>query len=240
MIIDCISDLHGYEPDLPGGDLLLVAGDMTASDTCIEWKFFNQWLIRQPYRQIVYIGGNHDGQLEDCYTSEKCKEIGIFLGPHHVEYLCDNSIIFEDLKIYGLPWTPTFYDWHFMKDRGKPMKAMVDLIPDDVDILLSHGPAYGCLDQCLSDDTGNLKNAGCRDLAKRLKSLKKLKLHVFGHIHEGYGFHRGNYLSINASIMDGNYNPVNKPYRIRLEETRESRWEEIRMDSLREYPAQLT
>jgi hypothetical protein len=37
VIIDCISDLHGNEPKLPGGDILIIAGDMTARDAVVDW-----------------------------------------------------------------------------------------------------------------------------------------------------------------------------------------------------------
>lgn len=238
MIIDCISDLHGYQPKLPGGDLLLVAGDMTARDQVDEWKSFYDWLHSQKYRQIIYIGGNHDSFLENSCSTQESRKLGLVQDPSHVEYLKDNFIIFEGLKIYGFPWTPTFCSWHFMKDPGQPMREMVELIPNDIDILISHGPPLGILDSC-PDFDGLMKNAGSKDLAKKMPQLKDLKLHVFGHIHEGYGYHRGKYLSINASLMNGDYIPLNKPYRVRLEETPECRWEEIPMDSQSKYPVQL-
>lgn len=33
MIIDCIADLHSHYPKLDGGDLLIVAGDLTDRDS---------------------------------------------------------------------------------------------------------------------------------------------------------------------------------------------------------------
>lgn len=231
MIIDCISDLHGYHPDLPGGDLLIIAGDMTANDKTKQWVRFFEWIQELKYKKIIYIGGNHDELLYHSCSSEEAREMGEPPEFGHIEYLRDNFIIHEGLKIYGMPWTPTFREWHFMKDPGEPMISMVNQIPDDVDILITHGPAYGCLDQCESFfDPEVLEHAGCQDLRHRLSSLKQLKLHVFGHIHEGYGWRPGRHISINAAIMDGNYNPTNKPKRVILGETGEFQMAEIPTD----------
>jgi Icc-related predicted phosphoesterase len=37
-------------------------------------------------------------------------------------------------------------------------------------------------------------------------------LHIFGHIHEGYGYTEFNNISfVNASICNANYMPINRP-----------------------------
>jgi Icc-related predicted phosphoesterase len=220
MIIDCISDLHGYHPELQGGDLLIIAGDLTARDTADQHMDFMEWLgymqnYGTKYKKVIYIAGNHDAFLD--------KSIGSY-GPlntpasWNIIYLCDTGIEFEGLKIWGSPWTPTFFDWHFMKDRGEDIKKMWDLIPDDTDILITHGPAYGIQDEVKFSSKGNGgKYAGCEELKNTLPRLKNLKLHVFGHVHEGYGQSTVNgVIHVNASIMDHEYKPVNKPIRIEL------------------------
>jgi len=63
MIIDCISDIHGFFPKLDGGDLLLIAGDLTARDEPQQFKEFKQWLKEQRYAKKVLIAGNHDNFL---------------------------------------------------------------------------------------------------------------------------------------------------------------------------------
>lgn len=213
MIIDCISDLHGCKPVLQGGDLLIVAGDLTARDTEVEYLEFFHWIQDQKYRKIVFISGNHDSWMEknQKYWHVKTENIEVI-------YLCDSGTTFEGLKIWGSPWTPTFLDWHFMKDRGEDIKKMWDLIPDDTEILITHGPPFGIQDQVkYSSKAKEGKFAGCEELRNALDRLKKLKLHVFGHVHESYGKVQVNgVIHINASIMDENYNPVNKPIRIEL------------------------
>jgi Icc-related predicted phosphoesterase len=205
MKIDCISDLHGHQPELEGGDLLIVAGDLTARDEFIGYVSFYSWLARQSYDQIIIVPGNHDGMMSN-FKSET--DTGT-----NLSILIDGAQVYNDLKIYGSPWTPTFFNWHFMKDRGEDIKKMWDLIPDDTDILVTHGPPFGVLDYAHGD------SQGCEELLKAVWRVKP-KLHVFGHIHEGYGQTEiDGTIFVNASIMDGRYRPRNKPVTVILEET---------------------
>ena len=81
------------------------------------------------------------------------------------------------------------------------------LIPDDTDLLVTHGPPQGVLDR-----TGDGRMVGCEELAARLPSLRRLQLHVFGHIHEAYGrVAQGSLTLVNASICDLAYRPINQP-----------------------------
>jgi len=233
MKIDCIADLHGYQPKLEGGDLLIVAGDLTARDKLSEWAVFFSWLSQQYYTKKIIIAGNHDGQLEhgmpkNQKEADELKAVQDFLQEvdeaekPEFEYLCDYGTEFEGLKIWGSPWTPTFFNWHFMKKRGEEIKKQWDLIPDDTDILITHGPAYGILDVSgfSRKRVGGTNHCGCEELRNAVERVKP-KLHVFGHIHESYGetvllFDNTDTRCVNASIMDGDYNPVNKPIRVVL------------------------
>lgn len=227
--ITIVSDLHGYYPELEGGDLLILCGDYTAHDELMQWSEFFSWLKNQNYERKVLIAGNHDGFLEECYPCNQeditdLQQVREFLKENDedfqedFDYLCDSITEYEGLKIWGSPWTPTYGDWHFMKERGVEIKEKWDLIPNDIDILITHGPPHGILD--FVDD----ENTGCEELQKALFRVKP-KLHVFGHIHEGYGNvvlkrsgfgDENNTLCINASIMNENYKPVNKPINIEI------------------------
>ena len=94
MIIDCISDLHGHYPPLEGGDLLIVAGDLTAHDTAAEVTTFVEWAYVQDYRKIILIGGNHDNILQQIGITDMC------LGNDgRLEYLQDQYTLFDSLEI---------------------------------------------------------------------------------------------------------------------------------------------
>ena len=82
---------------------------------------------------------------------------------------------------------PRFYDWAFNRNRGKDIKKHWDLIPDNIDVLLTHGPAYGILDKTIGQNRGNKGDrADCEDLLDKIKQVKPM-IHAFGHIHEDYG-----------------------------------------------------
>ncbi len=220
MEITCISDLHGQYPTLLGGDLLIVGGDITAMDKIKQWMEFYDWFKAQPYRQKILIGGNHDGFLERCISSQEAREMMID-AQEGFEYLCDNGIEFEGLKIWGSPWTPRFGNWHFMLDKRDRMREKWDKIPLDTQLLVTHGPPFKMLDK---NEDG--EHVGCRDLACKILALRDLKLHIFGHIHECHGWRHQNYdigddtiipqghLSVNASLMDENYHFFDRPTRI--------------------------
>ena len=92
----------------------------------------------------------------------------------------------ENVKIYGSPWQPEFYNWAFNLPRmGEELKAKWAAIPEDTDILLTHGPAQGHLDT--SGPPYNEPLLGCELLAARIEEIKP-KIHVCGHIHGGYGY----------------------------------------------------
>lgn len=221
MIIDCVSDLHGHYPELEGGDFLIVGGDLTANDRRYQYLEFGEWVTNQKYRKKVVIAGNHDnllagGRWDFCAP----KQYG-----WDFEYLCDSGAEFEGLKIWGSPWTLTFpgINPHCSAFTGteEELEAKFRLIPDDTDILVTHGPGYGVLDTI--NDGVYPKLLGSKALAFRHKNRLAVKLHVFGHIHEAYGSevltrdHDGSELVlVNCSHVNEIYEPVNKPIRIEL------------------------
>lgn len=211
MIVDCISDLHGERPELEGGDLLIVAGDLTITNTLHQHTDALEWLCKLPYRKKIVVGGNHDGFLQDNPN---------FYSKTAIDYLCDSGTEFEGFEIWGSPWTRYFDGMNphcmaFTKNSEEDLAERWEIIPSDTDILVTHTPPYTIRDGFF----------GSNSLLKRLVDLR-LKLHVFGHIHEGYGktdlrwFKMKNGMNgslyVNASYMDENYEPVNAPVRVIL------------------------
>jgi Icc-related predicted phosphoesterase len=211
MIIDCISDLHGYYPELEGGDLLIVAGDLTAKHTLNEFNWFSEWIREQDYEKKVVVAGNHDSFLKDYpYT---------YVGD--ANYLCDSGTEFQGMKIWGTPWTLSFSGINkkamaFTCPTEAEMRRKFQHIPENTNILVSHSPADGCLDGEITIDA-IVTRFGSTALEKHLKWDGALKLHVCGHIHEGYGeYKQDKQHSVNASLMNKYYEPVNKPIRVIL------------------------
>lgn len=214
MIIDAISDLHGHYPKLEGGDLLIVAGDLTARDEQEQLDEYYEWQGSQldKYDQIIFISGNHDNLLQkNCYYD---------LGGR-IEYLYDSGINFKGLKIWGSPWTKTFEGMNpkckaFTCDTEEELDQKFSLIPNDIDILVTHCPPFGIFDQVKKS---SYTNEYTGSMFLRCKSMNiPTKLHVFGHIHE----HGGKMVDcimtkfVNASLVNEHYQPVNKPVRVIL------------------------
>lgn len=208
MIIDCISDLHGEQPELDGGDLLIIAGDITADGFFLSLEEMEKdWLRwqRRKYKKVIVIAGNHDTCLEKIPWTWK-----------NVDYLCDSGTEFEGIKIWGCPWTPWFEGVNphctaFMLKTEEELAEKWALIPNDIDILITHGPPKGVFDK-----NKHGKECGSPSLMTRVMDVSP-RYHIFGHIHEGYGqAELGAEYYINCSHVNEDYEPVNKPIRIEI------------------------
>lgn len=181
MKIWAISDLHELHAQaiIPDNiDCILCAGDVTdsfnLSSNLIEFEYFFEWFNNLNIKYKVIIAGNHDTWATKKFCKDKLKEKGII-------YLEDTYTEIEGIKIYGSPWTPTYGNWHFMKDRSS-LDAIWRKVEPDTDIWLTHGPPAGVLD--LSEDRDyRLNQCGDKSLYKRIYE-KKPKYHIFGHIHD--------------------------------------------------------
>lgn len=202
MKITAISDLHGHYPKLEGGDLLIIAGDLTANDEPEQYEEFFEWLSKQKYQKKIFICGNHDNQSMSQFDW------------FDAEYLCDSGTEFEGFKIWGSPWTTKFKGINpiccaFTVDTDEELNEKWDLIPDDVDIFITHSPPYGILDGIPIED-GSLFHVGSKSLLKKIKKIKP-SLVICGHIHEfGLKYKKENDIFfINSSLIDERYKPRN-------------------------------
>jgi len=201
MKIVTISDTHGLQGDLtiPDGDILIHAGDLTKRGDLRELSAVNEFFGQLPHPHKVVIAGNHDFCFER--TPDASRAVMT-----NCTYLQDEAVIIEGIRLWGSPWQPWFYDWAFNLRRGPALERKWNLIPNDTDILITHGPPSG-----YGDTTVNGEAVGCADLSNALTRVQP-KLHVFGHIHEGYGrWNDDTTTYINASICDYHYRPVNPP-----------------------------
>lgn len=186
------------------GDVLVHAGDLTANGAISEFESFSSELkeIGEEFRKIIIIAGNSDWCcMEDPELARRIADDSGLI------YLQDEAHEFEGVKFYGTPWTPKFGRWAFQSESEFKLKRYWAQIPDDTDVLITHGPPFGILDKPMFDG----KSAGSKSLADRISKIRP-KINNFGHIHEGYGeMNKDGCNFINASLMDHNMNPVNKP-----------------------------
>lgn len=215
MDITCISDLHGYTPALPGGDVLIVAGDLTARDEPANWDLFYQWLLDQPYKRKIFIGGNHDNELQRKGMPEKY----VFSG---INYLQDSGCEIDGIKFWGSPWTLNFFGQNpcakaFGLYTDEDMSSKFNKIPTSTNVLITHTPPYGVLDNGF-----NRQRYGSVALEQRLRMMSDLMVSVFGHIHGGSGMitvDKGGHSVrfVNAAHVDDCYDDVNSYKQITVE-----------------------
>lgn len=201
MKLVIISDTHGLHESLeiPDGDVLIHAGDLTRHGSLENVQEFNEFLGTLPHPHKIVIAGNHDLCFER--YREACEELLT-----NCIYLQDQEVILDGVKFYGSPWQPWFYDWAFNLERGPEIRAKWELIPEDTDMLITHGPPYG-----IGDLTTRGEKTGCQDLLEVVEKIKPTA-HIFGHIHEGYGITSNKTTTfINASVCDQLYRLANQP-----------------------------
>lgn len=216
----CVSDTHGWDMPIermPEADIMIHAGDSTFRGTVTELREFYEYLVphKKRYKEIIIIPGNHDFGWEsdpDMYRQ-------IFKG---ITVLINETIIHtdkygQDWKIWGSPVCPPFGRWAFYQ-KDNVRKFLWDKIPDDTDIVITHGPPKTILDEVEEYYAGRhrAEHVGCPHLYNRILKLQP-HLHVFGHVHEGYG--QSCILKtecINPSIMNRRYQPLNEPILVEI------------------------
>jgi Icc-related predicted phosphoesterase len=194
--------LHALTKGLvvPDGDVLVIAGDICLCGQRAELKRFNHFLAGLPHPHKVFIAGNHDWPLYHASPRQIRSLV------NQATYLQDSGITINGIKFRGSPWQPAFFNWAFNLPIGKALADKWELIPEDTDVLITHGPPYQILDTLVSG-----KQVGCVDLKQAVERLKP-KVHIFGHIHEGYGrLEQDGTTYVNASVCKVNYQPINPP-----------------------------
>lgn len=203
MRVVVLSDTHGQHTklNLPEGDLIVHSGDFSNTGSYKDHYTFIQWFGNLPYKHKILVPGNHDiySQQQPILIKELCTE-------NNVHFLVDNMIEIEGKLIYGSPWTPRYGRWSWMKERGESIAKVWENIPNDLDLLITHGPPHGILDSNIFTRF----ICGCEELLKAIQDKKPYK-HVFGHIHAHGGknvFEHSTHF-YNAAICDEDYKPNN-------------------------------
>lgn len=209
MKIVMISDTHAkwQKLQIPECDILISAGDYSFRGEKHLVKNFHEWMSKQPARHVISVQGNHETWVEK--NLEEAREL-VFKNSPRVKFVVEESFEIEGIKFHGSAITPWFYNWAWNVERGPAIKAHWDKIPDDTQVLITHGPPAGILDIVYyPDGVTPRERVGCHDLMDRIKQLKNLKLHVFGHIHCDAGEKNFNGVQfVNAAICDEQYMPT--------------------------------
>ena len=185
-----ISDTHNQHDKLkipPDIDMIIHSGDFsnrkdpTRNES--EAVSFLDWYASLNIKHKILVAGNHDTSIEArLITPEEIKNRGII-------YLENESIKIEGLLIWGSPYTPAYGNWAFMR-QIEQLTPIWESMPDDADIVITHGPPRGMLD--LTHDSriqgigDSFRLCGCESLAKRIDEVQPI-LHCFGHIHNSGG-----------------------------------------------------
>lgn len=193
--IVCISDTHCKNPldFLPPGDVLIHAGDLSNLGTRAEIQRQIDWLksihgavARGGFSEIIVICGNHDSYFDIRSRSGHDRQHKKQLDWGPIRYLEHSStkvtIHGRTLNIHGAPQIPKCGGKEFAFQYGRGRDAWSGTLPDDVDVLVTHTPPKTHLDIPLGPSAG----MGCEWLLKECWRVKPT-LHVFGHVHSGYG-----------------------------------------------------
>lgn len=197
------ADLHGELPDIPPCDLLLIGGDICPDGNQMQQSWwldnpFRSWLEKVPAKEVVAIAGNHDLIFEQAKSSVPR------LKWHYLE---DSAIELFGYKIYGTPWQLPF--WGAFNLPEDKLGEKYALAPNDVDIFLSHGPAYGIFDEVPQKKT--LLNTGSKALRQKVFEIKP-KLFICGHIHCSVGICQVEGITCaNVSLLNNEMRVANPP-----------------------------
>lgn len=217
MKLVLLSDTHTLHEHLvvPPCDVLIHAGDFCGKGTAAEAADFLDWFAQQPARHHVLVAGNHDRFCEQDPTG--FRQLFYLTARRYavrsMHYLQGSGVTIDGHKIWGSPITPTYFDWSFMCDRGEEIADHWDRIPLETSILVTHGPPLG-----VGDRNRMGEPVGCADLLRRVSEVAP-KLHVFGHVHEGFGMYYDPDLGtqfVNAAMLSADHERLHRPVEVEL------------------------
>lgn len=232
MKIIHISDTHGFHESIDyflekmieehQPDVLVHSGDfMRYSKKHQDLEDILQWMQGMDVPHKILVPGNHDVWCEQLEHDNELRQSTI---PSDIHLLINEELVIDGVKFWGSPYTPEFMSWGFQLNE-REAEELWSTIPDDTNILITHGPAQHVLDDkhaenlwgvTVCEDNRKIIEKefalGCKYLTQRIQGLKQLKGHLFGHIHESYGRNESHgYIALNSSILNGDYEVKNRP-----------------------------
>lgn len=207
------SDMHTEQDTfpVPGGDVLIVAGDWSKRGGDEESVLFLYWLKKQPHKLKLVVPGNHDHDVQDNPEEMRkaIERVGGIL-------LVDEEVIWQGVKFYGTPWTLPYGVYSYMADE-QSLVGKFGRVPDDTDVLIAHSPAYGFCDEQINYRTGHFTCSGSHSMLRTLERVKP-KVFIHGHIHEcgGKSDQLGKTRIYNVAMYGYSRGPQNPPTVITL------------------------
>ena len=190
------SDGHGTLPEINNCDYFLYCGDIFPDFDYVprsvdnifgqkSWFLdkFIPYLKNLPVEKCILVGGNHDYLLERLGENTVNEILHSYLGEKAI-YLCNSGCQLGSFKVWGVPTVRNLPQFSFNISSDENEAAILSITPDDINILMTHSPAYGMMD-FLPAINSNAGSVAVSALVDRLK--KNLLVHQFGHIHEGKG-----------------------------------------------------
>lgn len=176
--------LHGFLKVPKDVDMVIHSGDVSNPwEPYInkqEVLNFLEWYGDLNIKYRIFVPGNHDTSIEKgLVTPDEIIAKGI-------TYLENTGTQIEGINIWGTPCTPEFGvpgRWAWNRKREK-MHKVWNTVPENTDIVVSHGPPKGILDSTINRDN-NYDLCGCSNMKKKMLELQP-RLCLFGHIHN-YG-----------------------------------------------------
>jgi Icc-related predicted phosphoesterase len=236
MKIIALSDMHGDLPVIDQEcDVVCICGDIVPLEIqsdfirSISWLagVFVNWCEQLPCEQVLLIAGNHDfvfeklfNQFKDRYKDDtEADKIKFFPGwvedvlnfPGKIKYLQDTKLEIDGVTFYGTPHIPELQRWAFY-GRSDTLKHMFSLIPENVDVLMTHSPGKYVNDTGVSLQKYSLPEYGSQELTDAVND-RHIKYWICGHVHSGN--HKldkyGETMVANVSIKDENYRVSYEP-----------------------------
>lgn len=194
---------------LPEGDILIHSGGFTVDGTVEEFSQFNAWLlsVKDIYHYRIIVAGLND--VRQCGNDWDFVRANL---PNATHVLCHTEAVVLGIRIYGNPWHWA-HEPNYSAKQGAPSSTSgrFDDIPEGIDVLVTHGPAYGKLD--VSDSGSSLSgkeyqsdrtHTGSRELDEAIRHVRP-GLHLHGLCAESRGVvspHGYSPLTLNSCMCD--------------------------------------